>query len=426
MDKFEGKTLLMLGTSVGSVDIVRYAKSHGAKTLVADYLPSDRSTAKQFADQSFSISTADLESLQRIVEENNVTAVLAGVSEFNLVQAIKLAESNGFFFYCNRVQWEMIENKRCFRELCTRHGIPCPQTYYCGPVAGRPIDCEFPVIVKPVDGSSSNGVTICRDIESLYQAINDAKAVSSCGEVIVEEFFEGEEFTAHYVIDNGLAHLVSLDTRYPALLHGPNSASIPIARLYPSPILSDFQRQVDPRVVAMCGSLDLVSGVFFVQGLYNRASDRFCIFEAGLRSAGEAPYRLLQQLFGYNYLEDLVDYCMLGKASVNQPFEDIPAMRGKHCCILSMASPGGIIDKIVGVQRVVSDTPQIIYHECRYKEGDTIPSGDTLKQIVLRFFIVADSKQMLTDVMQKINENVSVLDRQGNDICVRFNIGSLK
>lgn len=422
MDKFDGKTLLMLGTSVGSVDIVRYAKRHGAKTIVADYLPLDRSVAKQYADQAFSVSTADLESLQRIVEENNVTAVLAGVSEFNLLQAINLAESNGFFFYCNRSQWELIENKKRFRELCIRHSIPYPRTYYCGPVTEHLIDCEFPVIVKPVDGSSSNGVTICRNSASLSQAITDAKAASSSGEVIVEEFFEGEEFTAHYVIDNGLAHLVSLDTRYPALLHGPNNASIPIARFYPSPVLADFRRQVDPGVAAMCSSLNFVSGVFFVQGIYNKASGRFCIFEAGLRSAGEAPYRLLQHLFGYNYLDNIVDYCLLGEICCNQSFEDMPLMRGKHCCILSMATPGGTIDKIKGVQQVVSDIPQIIYHECRYNEGDTIPPGDTLKQIVLRFFIVADSEQILTEVVRKINVGVSVLDKQGNDICVRFNI----
>ena len=35
---FSEKTLLVLGTNVGSVDIVNYARAHGAHTIVADYL----------------------------------------------------------------------------------------------------------------------------------------------------------------------------------------------------------------------------------------------------------------------------------------------------------------------------------------------------------------------------------------------------
>ena len=39
MKKFEGKKLLLLGSNVGTLDLIRYAKEHGAITIVADYLP---------------------------------------------------------------------------------------------------------------------------------------------------------------------------------------------------------------------------------------------------------------------------------------------------------------------------------------------------------------------------------------------------
>ena len=46
MGKFNKKTLLVLGTSVGSVEIVKYARNEGAYVIVTDYLPLEKSEAK--------------------------------------------------------------------------------------------------------------------------------------------------------------------------------------------------------------------------------------------------------------------------------------------------------------------------------------------------------------------------------------------
>ena len=420
MDKFEGETLLMLGTNVSSVDIIKYAKRHGAKTIVADYLPKEKSEAKQYADLSYLISTADTDGLQKIIDGNNVTAVLAGISEFNLAQAMRLAKKNGFRFYCTQQQWESIENKKHFRELCHQYGVPCPRTFYCGSAPKETDICELPVIVKPVDGSASNGVSICRTRESLIPALGCAKNESRCGEVIVEEFFEGDEFTAHYAIIDGIAHFISMDERHPALLHGGNTASIPIGRTYPSTYLAKYRQQVDAQVAEMCHNIGLQVGVLFVQGLYNTANGRFCIFEAGLRSAGEAPFRFLEHIYGWNYLHDIVDYCMTGATDIRNLDGNMVQMGGKRCCIASFASPGGTIAKIEGLKETLEKCPEVIYHEARYHEGDTLPEGDTLRQIVLRFFIVADNDTTLAHTIRQINEGIAVLDSDGRDICVRF------
>ena len=72
MKRFEGKTLLLLGSNVGTLDIIRYAKENGAYTIVADNLPVERSFGKQFADDNVLISTADLEGLERYIKENEI------------------------------------------------------------------------------------------------------------------------------------------------------------------------------------------------------------------------------------------------------------------------------------------------------------------------------------------------------------------
>ena len=82
---FNGKTLLVLGSNVGSVEIVHYARAHGAHTIVADYFEPEKSAAKLVADEHALISTADVPQLEQLIKARHIDGVLAGISEFNLL-----------------------------------------------------------------------------------------------------------------------------------------------------------------------------------------------------------------------------------------------------------------------------------------------------------------------------------------------------
>ena len=51
-DFFKNKKLLLLGgRNLGSVDIIKYAKSQGAYTIVTDYLTEEESFAKKYSEK---------------------------------------------------------------------------------------------------------------------------------------------------------------------------------------------------------------------------------------------------------------------------------------------------------------------------------------------------------------------------------------
>ncbi|MDN4186102.1 MAG: hypothetical protein QY871_03390 [Dehalococcoides mccartyi] len=168
-NKFSGKRLLVLGSNVGATDIVEYARSHGAITMVADYLPPEKSAAKQVADEHFLISTSDLEGLIKLVEDQKIDAVLSGISDFNVQNALLLSEGCKLPFYCTKAQWDLISRKDQFRDLCQRCGVPSPETYYVGEKIPDDLvpDFPYPVVVKPVDASLSMGVFICHSEEEI-------------------------------------------------------------------------------------------------------------------------------------------------------------------------------------------------------------------------------------------------------------------
>ena len=424
MKRFEGKKLLLLGSNVGTLDILRYAKANGAFTIVADNLPVEKSFGKQHSDDHILISTADFIGLEEYIRENKVDGVFAGISEFNLLKAMELCQHFGFPFYCTREQWDLIEDKEHFRSLCHEFQVPCPETYFVGSVVSEDVlnSIRFPVIVKPVDSSASVGVAICRDLEALQNAIFEALHHSEKGRLIIEEYFEGEEFTAHYTIVDGKASLSCIDNRVPVAVHTGDVTTIPIARIYPSVFIDEYIEQVNDKMINLCESLKIDTGVLFVQGLYNCQSNAFSIFEAGLRCAGEAPYRIIEKVSGVSFMNNLVDFSLLGKVHEGAVKKTDPLMGGKSCCVISFVSRGGAVYRISGFEETRKNVPSIVDCECRYHEGDVTPSGNTLRQIMLRFVLVCNSDEQMIHDVEMINNGIQVLDDKGKDICCRFDV----
>lgn len=426
MLSFEGKKLLLLGSNVGTLDLIRYAKTNCAFTIVADNLPVDKSMGKQIADDSVFLSTADFEGLKQYIIEKKIDGIFAGISEFNLLKAMELCRYFGFPFYCTREQWDMIENKESFRKLCIEHEVPCPKTYYTGNNVNEAIEktIKFPVIVKPVDSSSSIGITICNGREDLGKAIPDAMKNSEKGRIIIEDFFEGEEFSAHYTIVNKEVSLSCVDNRVPIAVHTGAVTTIPVARVYSSSFINEYIDQVNDKVINLCKSLRLNAGVLFVQGLYNKQKNAFSIFEAGLRCAGEAPYRIIEKVNGVNFMNLFVDYALLGKVENYDIKKEDPYLKGKVGCVTSFVSKGGKVGKIIGYDNIQKTVPSIVNKECRYQEGDETPNGNTLRQIMLRFVLVCNTKEQLINDVERINQNIKVLDSNGNDLCYTFDVRS--
>ena len=62
--------------------------------------------------------------------------------------------------------------------------------------------------------------------------------------------------------------------------------------------------------------------------------------------------------------------------------------------------------------------PEILQIESRYPVGSTVPDGDTLRQIMLRFVVVADSRARLVEIVKEIGSTVHAVDQYGKQMLV--------
>ena len=388
MKRFEGKRLLELGTSVGSVDMVNYARENGAYVIVSDFSDPSRSAAKRCADKIYDISTDDLEGLINVCLENNVNAVISGVSEAIIQMSRQIAERLDLPTYFTADQWTRFMNKDNFRRICQKYHVSTPATYYIGAIEdiGDVSGYNYPVIIKPVDASSNAGISICYSAAELLGSLTRAAEKSKCKKVIVEQYIDGEEISPTYVIHNHECKMVCMGTKYPyvnesglrALEEGLNNCTI------------------------------------FLQGIHK---DGKCyMFEAGLRMEGTGSYRITSKMSGQNFLEFMVDNAMGVPTNYDLSKED-PYFGGKKCVFFTQIVKGGTIDRIVGYEKI-KDHEMIFGSEQRRYPGDTIEPNGTLRQIIFRYLIMGDDMKSVVALIKEIQNTVKAYDAAGNNILV--------
>ena len=86
MAKYTGKKFLVLGSNIYAPQIVDYARENGAYVIVADYYPPEKSKAKQHADETLEISTADIEALKTFCAEQKIDGIFRKVMKSILIK----------------------------------------------------------------------------------------------------------------------------------------------------------------------------------------------------------------------------------------------------------------------------------------------------------------------------------------------------
>lgn len=420
MGLFDGKTLLFLGTSVASVNMVRYARQEGAYVIVTDNLPPNQSAAKLVCDECADISTRDVEALCTLAKRKKADGVLCGVSEGNLISVRAVCECLKLPCYFTKEQWDICQNKRTFKDLCIKYSVPVPKEYHIDEdsVKGHIDNICFPVIVKPVDGFAASGVTVCYNQDELMPAFLYAKKYSKSSAVIVEEYVRGTEITAVYTIKEGRVSLSMLRDRYPSMDHKGVTAQFD-ASISPSRFYYQYKKQVDQSIKKMLKGIGSYAGTVFFQGIATEKG--IYIFECGYRMNALCDFYNIEAANGINYMKMLVEYALTGTSGDADLNRDNPNP-DCYCCIFNMTAHAGIIGRLSGLEEV-QKIPEVLYAEFLLPLGHKVVEDNSMAQSVFRAYINARTCERLKEIISEIQSFIHVCDENGHDILfLKFNV----
>ncbi|MBQ9469248.1 MAG: hypothetical protein IJU52_09625 [Clostridia bacterium] len=408
------KKLLILGGTSASLDLVKKAHELGAYVYVAD--DRDTGVAKEIADEKVKISTTDIEGLAAYVKEKGIDGAFCGPSEFNLRNLFKLCAKAGLPCYTTTEGWDRCANKDEFTACCRRFGVDVPEEY---DVHENMTDADyakidFPIILKPVDGCSSIGISVCRTKEEVPAAYRKAMDASTCKRIIAERYIEngGELFGARYLVQNGEAYPYLLIDTYVA---DPVNRTSLISNytFTPSKYSEYYMAEMDRNVRRMIRGMGIEYGTVFFQSLPYKGKIYF--HEMGYRLSGGMIYKLTEPLMGVNDMKMMLRFALGGACVTEEEIRKIDVTCGGRVgAQLMIPLNAGTIGRIEELEEAKSEKAVTDFLQY-YEVGSTVEPRfiGTLQQHFGRFTLIADSKEEIAAAAGRILDRLKIYDTNG-------------
>lgn len=415
-DNLTGKRLLLLGGMQISCEVVRAAKSMGVHVCVTDYFDVENSPAKQMADEHFEVSTIDVDAVVELIKSENIDGVLVAFNDMLLPYYSEICEKSGLPCYGNTELFKIFSNKKLYKERLQKYDIPVIKEYNLGFAQDEvPEDIEYPILIKPADGSGSRGITVCLNREETLEAIARAKSSSKCDEVIVEEFVKGDEATVFWVFQDGEYYLATMGNRHMSKPIKGNSVSPPVGYTFPSIYLDGYIKHTEAKVKRMLNELGVRNGMMFMQGIVRDGV--FYTYDIGYRTTGTLEYRLLERICGYNPLKMMIHFALTGKMANESVEKYVNPHLNQYAFNVSCLSNKGRIAKLAGIEEAENiegvDSLVIAHYP-----GEEITDNmvGLLSQITVRVLGVAENKDNLFDRIARVNDTIRIVSDEGRDI----------
>ena len=422
MKRYQDKKLLVLGGKpIGSTELVERARQLGAYVIVADYLPKESSPAKLLADEVWDVSTADIETLENLCRENCVSGVLTAVHEFNINSMIALCERLGYPCYCSRETWRFCDNKLDFKSLCINNNIPVACKYDISIHDAESYkQLQYPVIVKPVDGSGSRGFRVCYSADELYAGYVNALQYSPGEQVIVEDYIPYDAVIIHYTMIDGKCFYSGISDKYSAQFLS-SGASVMGLQTFPSKGEKQYLQILNDSVISMFEKAGFTDGPIWIEAFYD-GNEQFIFNEMGYRFGGSLTYYPVKYFYGIDQLDLMLDFALGYKCK---------CLQTKRCgavdnyCIIPVHVKPGVVSDVVGMEYVESCSDLFAYVPVHYK-GDIIEEWGSAQQVFCYLHFTYKTTVSLKKSISNLLEKFQVLDEFGNNLLFTlYNLNSL-
>lgn len=406
-----GKKLLLIGGINTTADLVDLAHRNGVQIGVADY--NKGTLLKRIADFAHDINIYDEDAVVKLIKDEGYDGVISAFNERLGPVNSRIAERIGKWAPMTVEQLQMSTNKKFFKHTCERYGVPVPKEYRISSVEDIcTADIQYPVIIKPVDSSSSVGVMPCHDAKELEKGYAFAVAHSKSGDAIIEQYLPYDEINVTYIAQDGDIQLVAIHDRY-FNTEQESATKAPDLYIYPSRYTDLYLEKFNQVVIHMLKGIGVKNGSLFIQAIVHEGQVYF--YEAGMRLNGCKTYQILEYENDYNTLEHLMNLALTGSMGEHVMFN--PKFKRWYATLNVLGEPGATIAEIRG-EKALNTYPWLIHIAKRYQPGDTIPadSAGTLVQDTTRIHVVADTKEELMERIEKVNELYQLLNPDGRNI----------
>ena len=407
----ENKKLLILGANPETAVLVNTAKSMGIYTIVTDYIPD--SYAKKIADKAYDIDGLNVDELVAVAKEEKVDGVIVGTADPLIPSYYQVCQKLHLPCYCTEEAVMAFTNKIEFKKVCNMFGVQGVPEYSIEDVWKDKVN--YPILVKPSDGRSGKGMSVCFSKEEVEPAVQKALAASRCKTYLLERYMECDDVFMYYTFIDGKYYLSAMSDRFTSK-EQKGMDPVVLGAVYPSKYIELYQNTLHEKMCQVFQYLNIRNGVLLIQAFVE--NDQFYVYDPGFRLQGAAPHILLENINHFDQQKMLIQLALTGKMGDDIEEKNDVYFQGKIAASQVVLLKGGVIKKITGIEEV-SGFPGVIKTTQRLFVGDEVSLIGTEQQILVRFHLVCETKDQLKSLVDKINHTVSATDSNDNHMCLQ-------
>lgn len=316
------KKIAIIGASALQNPLILKAKSMGLETHVFAWAAGD--IGEQTADYFYPISIIEKEEILEVCRRVGIDGICSIASDLATLTVNYVANALGLTgnsLRCTHIS----TNKAAMRQAFLSQGDPSPlfrvvkegevpyrqlpgqeistETVHCREVPYRQLLKDvrrlgYPVIVKPVDRSGSRGVTRVADEAGLEAAIANARLESFSGDVIIESFIRGKEYSVECLSCRGRHTLLQITEKFTT--GAPHY--IETGHREPAPLTPEIREAVKSVVLHALDSLEIENGASHSEIRIDE-NGKIMLIEIGARMGGDyIGSHLLPITCGFDYV----------------------------------------------------------------------------------------------------------------------------
>ena len=353
--------LVILGTNEYQNPLIIRAKELGYETHVFGW-PTG-AIGERTADVYHPVNILDYDKLWEEVQKVAPCGIASIASELAMHPMNFLLRKMGI--PCNSLETETIAtNKYLMRCAMRDGGVDGPRfTLVEEGFDKSSLDgFEYPLIIKPVDLSSSRGVMKINSPDELDEAIDYAMSWSKAKKAIIEEFIEGPEYSGESIAYDGKYKLLVVTEKSTT---GPPHF-VETGHKQPADLSPEMFKKVEETLYKAFASMGIRYGAVHPEFRITKEG-RICFMEIGARMGGDCIGSDLVPLSsGYDYI-GMVISCCCGKEPSFEKISQPKEARIKY-----------IITKedMAEFERIKAEEPEILV---RYSEMNEITDNQILK-----------------------------------------------
>lgn len=397
------KTAIVLGGTVPHCELIKQLKQRGYYTILVDY--NDDPPAKEFADEHIKESTLDKEQVLKIASDRCASLVISTCVDQANVVCCYVAEKLGLPHPYSYESSLDVTDKSRMKKIMLEHGIQTSQYVTVGMDDKTAADkLSYPLMIKPSDSNSANGVKKVYNKEQLDQYLPQAFKISRNGLAIVEEFMEGTEFSAYCVVIDNKAKLLMVQERI-SVIEGSEQTIKCYASVAPARFDDEVTKEIEVTATKIANAFGLDNTPLFFQGIYD--GSELSVIEFAPRVGGGISSQTIKLATGYDIIKAAIDSFLGIKINV----EGWHIMQ-KVYAVNQIYGTDGIYDKTVISESIKnSDDMELLYF---YKKSGALI--DEKRASSSRIGVFLASGESMTEVRKKIKrvfDATMVYDRNG-------------